>query len=140
MKYLEAELHNWEVPDRINYQAVNTFKYAHLKASYDSFLIKATPLDRKRLRSFKEKASGWLSDYSLFHALSHEHKKPFGIGLKNIKIHQMPLIGREANQDKVEFFTYLQWICFEQWQGLKDYAASKGISFMGDLPLYVSKK
>ena len=139
LKYLEAELHNWEVPDRINYQAVNTFKYAHLKASYDNFLTKATPLDRKRLRSFKEKASGWLSNYSLFHALSHEHKKAFWDWPEE---HQNPSDAAdwaEANQDKVEFFTYLQWICFEQWQGLKDYAASKGISFMGDLPLYVSK-
>ena len=103
LKYLEAELHNWEVPDRINYSAVNTFKYAHLKASYDSFLIKATPLDRKRLRSFKEKASGWLSDYSLFHALSHEHKKAFWDWPKE---HQNPSDAAdwaEANQDKVEF-------------------------------------
>ena len=139
LKYLDAELQNWDVPDRINYPAVNTFKYAHLRASYDNFSTKATPLDRKRFRSFKEQAGGWLSDYTLFHALSHEHKKAFWDWPKE---HQNPAdasVWAKENQDKVEFFTYLQWICFEQWQGLKDYADSKGISFMGDLPLYVSK-
>ena len=40
LKYLDAELENWEVPDRINYSAVNTFKFAHLRASYDNFLTK----------------------------------------------------------------------------------------------------
>ena len=139
LKYLDAELENWEVPERINYSAVNTFKFAHLRASYDNFLTKATPLDRKRLRSFKNKTEEWLSDYSLFHALSHEHKKAFWDWPKE---HQNPVDASswaKENQQKVEFFTYLQWICFEQWQGLKDYADSKGIHFMGDLPLYVSK-
>lgn len=38
----------------------------------------------------------------------------------------------------VEFFTYLQFLFFRQWDALRAYAAGQGIRIIGDLPIYVA--
>lgn len=139
LKYLENDLESWSIPESINYAATNDFKFYHLRRSYENFLEKGTPLDKKQFRAFCENSADWLRDYSLFHALYNEHKKAFWDWPEE---HRSPFKAAEwgaQHEIEVGFFSYLQWICYEQWQGLKEYAGDKGIQFMGDLPLYVSK-
>ena len=40
--------------------------------------------------------------------------------------------------DDVQFFTYLQFLFFSQWELLRDYVHQQGIRIIGDLPIYVS--
>jgi len=42
--------------------------------------------------------------------------------------------------ESVDYFAFLQYIFYTQWQALKAYANSKGISIIGDIPLYVAEK
>lgn len=37
-----------------------------------------------------------------------------------------------------EFYLFLQVLFERQWQGLRDYAHSKGVSLIGDMPIYVA--
>ena len=38
----------------------------------------------------------------------------------------------------MDFYIYLQYLFFQQWNALRDYIHSLGISIIGDLPIYVA--
>ncbi len=50
------------------------------------------------------------------------------------------LPGRPARAfaGKTEFYAYVQWIAYGQWESLKKFAQEHGVGLMGDIPLGVS--
>ena len=44
----------------------------------------------------------------------------------------------EENEENTIFWKVLQYLFFRQWNELKAYANERGISIIGDLPIYVS--
>lgn len=40
--------------------------------------------------------------------------------------------------DDIEFYYFIQYFFFKQWNALKEYANQKGILFIGDIPMYPS--
>ena len=87
------------------------------------------------------RASDWLEDYALFMALKDKHGGaswftwPEDIRLRRpaaLSAAQAELAG------EVEFWKAVQFLFFRQWRALKAYANSRGISIIGDLPIYVS--
>ena len=68
--------------------------------------------ERARYERFKERNRYWLDDYAKFCAL------------------------KEAGQE--EFYKYGQFVFEEMWQEVRNYAHSKGIMIIGDMPMYVS--
>lgn len=45
---------------------------------------------------------------------------------------------RELLREDIEFFTYIQYLFFEQWTKLKAYINDLGIGIIGDIPIYVA--
>lgn len=43
-----------------------------------------------------------------------------------------------TNKEKIEFWQFTQYLFLEQWNALHAYAKEKGISIMGDMPIYVA--
>ena len=41
--------------------------------------------------------------------------------------------------DEIRFYKFEQWLFDMQWREMKEYAAKRGISIFGDLPIYVSE-
>ena len=97
---------------------------------------------RSEFDDFVLKNSAWLPDYALFMAV----KRHFGMAAwYNWPDEGIRLRTPEAAQkysrllkDEVEFFEYIQFIFFRQWEQLRSYAHQKGVSIMGDLPIYVA--
>lgn len=98
--------------------------------------------DAEEIERFICKNQTWLPDYTLFMAL----KRHFDMKSwtewedEDIKLHKEGAIReyREILREDIEFFTYLQYLFFKQWEELKAYANSNGIRFIGDLPIYVA--
>lgn len=91
-------------------------------------------------RRFLAQNRQWLEDYALFMAL----KEAFGgREWQNWSVSLMLRIPgvvqdfRERYSQKVEFQYFLQYLFFCQWDALHDYARSKGIRIIGDVPIYV---
>ena len=42
----------------------------------------------------------------------------------------------KENKDLITKFAYFQWLLNEQWQKVREYAKSKNVSILGDLPIY----
>ena len=83
----------------------------------------------------------WLDDYSIFMALKNAYgdtswetwenslKKKDENAINDAKIRFLT---------DIDFYKYLQFKFNEQWNLLKDYANKKGISIIGDIPIYVA--
>lgn len=139
LRYVQEMPKTLEPASRVNYEGAYSVKYQAFREAYAHFTKHATPTEKQRFSQFVRNQKSWLKDYSLFHALAEHHHKAWWDWPVE---HQNPKSASkwgEENADQVEYIAFLQWVLFEQWQDLKSYASEKGIRFMGDLPLYVSK-
>ena len=100
------------------------------------------PRDREEVERFA-KENKWLDNYALFMAL----KRHFGMKGwlqwpdADIRLHKREAVerwGRKLEED-VQFFSYLQYLFFRQWDALREYIHSLGIQIIGDLPIYVAQ-
>ena len=91
--------------------------------------------------AFCAQQTDWLEDYALFMAL----KTRYG-GVSWFAWPQ-PLRLREAGAlaaaraelaAELDFWRAVQYLFFRQWSALKAYANARGVSIIGDLPIYVS--
>lgn len=97
-----------------------------------------------RLQLFEEFCqvqAGWLNDYSFYRAMRHaQGDKSWCDWPTEVRDRQEAALqqwgtdlGSEITQEK-----YLQFVFFEQWFALKDYANRHGIKVFGDLPIFVA--
>ena len=42
----------------------------------------------------------------------------------------------EKTGESIEYYLFLQFICYKQWMELKEYANSKNVKIIGDMPVY----
>jgi 4-alpha-glucanotransferase len=97
-----------------------------LKASFDSFATE---------NAF------WLDDYALFMAVKESYGGGSWDGWPKPLRHrdQAELINiRNTLSYSIARFTFHQFIFFRQWKALRDYAHQKGISIIGDIPIFVA--
>lgn len=91
--------------------------------------------------SFCKKNGFWLKDYALYMALKNENGgKPFMEWAMPLRLRKRAAL-KEAEarlENEINFWKMVQYLFFTQWGKLKAYANKKGISIIGDLPIYVS--
>lgn len=133
----ELEEARFDSPDRVD--------YAWLARTRPALLRKAWERGRKRyaaeLAEFMAAERDWLADYALFLALRERFG---GAELKDwprdARLRRPEALKRlrEDLAAEVEYHSFLQMLFFQQWTELKQYANRRGISIIGDLPIYVS--
>lgn len=136
----KEELENLNFGDKarfVDYGIQYNLRYRILEKAYD----KAKDSLKKEIEAFRKKEAYWLDDYALFMAIKHEK---FDVSwleweddLKNRKKTALNKFKRE-NKDLIDFYIFIQYEFFSQWQKLKEYANRKEIKIIGDLPIYVA--
>ncbi|GAB6137732.1 4-alpha-glucanotransferase [Halanaerobaculum tunisiense] len=127
--------------DRIEYGKIIEFKIPLLKQAFYEFKKSATGQQKQKWATFCHQHKGWLEDYALFKAVkSYFNGQPWSDWDPEIKFRQPEALAkyRAELQEEIEFRKFLQYIFFEQWTALKEYANQKGIQIIGDLPLFVA--
>ena len=85
--------------------------------------------------------SPWLNDFALFSALKERFgwKVPWQEWPGPLREHDPAALDEFATENAtlIGFYAYTQWVAWRQWQDLQSYAHGRGVSFMGDLPIYV---
>lgn len=123
----------------VNYNAVNEFKSKILNTAYERF--KKFKKFRLRFEEFCEENKNWLEDYALFCALKEKHKgKPWyewDIEVRDFVDSVSDKI-RVSLSDFIEREKFIQFLFFNQWSELRQYANQNGIEIIGDIPFYVS--
>ena len=90
---------------------------------------------------FTDKNSYWLDDFSLFMALKNANSDAsWQTWEKPLRFRETEAINKAKTQyaKDIEFYKFVQFKFAKQWKDLKKYANSKGISIIGDIPIYVA--
>ncbi len=124
---------------RIEYDKVEKWKYPLLKKAFGNF--KKTDRLRNEYNRFLGEHLWWLKDYALFMAV----KKHFNNVIWNewdneIKFREKSALEKYSSllEEEIQFRKFMQFLFFRQWFRLREYAHSKKIQILGDVPLYVS--
>ncbi|SHJ42487.1 4-alpha-glucanotransferase [Malonomonas rubra DSM 5091] len=147
-KLVEAgDLLDHEVPkpaaasNQVNFtSAVN--QTSLLRIAAERFNKTATPLRRQQFEQFCREQAFWLNDYCFFEAMRQLQQnrswQQWPEEIRQRQEHALHKWGIQL-QDEIAWHKYLQFIFFEQWFELKNYANSKGIEIFGDLPIFVAE-
>ena len=86
--------------------------------------------------------SPWLRDFALFSALKDYFKgrawSEWPDDAIRLREHSAIEHYTQLLQDDIRFFAFVQYLFFQQWYALKDYANRNGITIFGDMPIYVA--
>lgn len=122
----------------IDYEKIfkNTFKV--LKIAYKNFIKNVS--DKSDFEAFKDN-NKWVHSYGLFMALKTEHNgASWDMWEKDLVFRKEKAI-KDAEKrlcEEIDFYAFLQYKFYEQWENLKTYANNKGIKILGDIPIYVA--
>ncbi len=126
----------------VDYEKLYRFRFVLLKKAYKKFIEEASPKRLKEFAAFKkDPVNDWLADYSLFMALKNvSGGRAWNTWDEGVRLRKKDAI-KEARQkyaDEIDFYSFLQFLFFEQWSRLKAYANENGIDIIGDIPIYVA--
>lgn len=94
---------------------------------------------RKLVEIFAEQNS-WVKDYAFFMALKEENElKPWWEWDNNFSHYEKAQKHIADYRDEIDFYIFAQYIFFTQYRALKEYANSRDVYFIGDMPIYVSR-
>ena len=123
--------------EKVNYELIYTNRFQVLKKAYMRF----KELPKTDFYKFLDENENWISNYALFMAIKDEHNGKSWLdwdeNLKRRDSHSLWLF-KESHKDEVEFWEFLQYEFFKQWNKLKSYANNKQIEIIGDIPIYVA--
>ena len=127
-----------EEPTQIDYGKVYENRFAVLKKAY----ARGWARDESAVAEFSEENREWLPDYALFMALKAHFGQKCWIEWpdEGARLHKRAALTAYARllREDVQFYTYLQFLFFKQWEALRAYVDEKGIAIIGDLPIYVA--
>jgi 4-alpha-glucanotransferase len=116
-------------------------KSSLLAKSFCDFQSLASQEDLKKFKHFCLHKAEWLDDFSLFYALRQElnnscwnqwpeplkNKKPAAIKKAVVRLNSL-----------IENVKFEQFVFFNQWVELRDYAKERNVLLFGDIPIFVS--
>ena len=119
--------------------------YVAMKENRETVLQKAFENGFERDRDAVDRFVGdnvWMPDYALFMALREYYEGVSWIDWedRDIRLRKPEAIQkyRTLLEDRVNYYTYVQYLFFKQWNDLRAYARGKGIGIIGDVPIYVA--
>ena len=126
--------------ERVDYGGVADFKLGLLQRAAASFLAGEKNSRTEEFWHFCD-TTPWLHNFALFMALKQLYK---GKSWENWP-REEALITTEAYEKashklgpEIGAQKYLQWQFSRQWQSLRAYAAGRGVSLIGDIPIFVA--
>jgi 4-alpha-glucanotransferase len=128
-------------PSAVDYGAVIAFKHGLLDTLWKRFSSGARPDLKIPFEQFCHDHANWLDDYALFRALKEKYKGasyldwPAGLTGRN------PAALARARRNlanRIEAIRLAQFLMFRQGARLKEYAHTRGVYLIGDLPFFVS--
>lgn len=122
----------------IDYGKLFVNRYKVLRKSYEN----SNNRYGKEILEFKKENNFWIEDYSLYMAV----KSHFGLVSwqewdNDIRLREEKALNKYKKmlKDEIEYWIFIQFLFFKQWEALKSYANSKEVKIIGDIPIYVAE-
>ena len=133
-------------PAKVDYGTLYERRFPVLRKAYQNFLKRRpvpgfeTPYPDDWYR-FQFLSADWLPDYCLYMAIKEANgMTDWQQWPKALRQRDPAALAqfRAEHAKELEFWAFLQYEFDRQWRALHAYAAGKGISIMGDIPIYVA--
>jgi 4-alpha-glucanotransferase len=126
---------------RVNFDQVVPWRMAQLRLASQGFEAHAAPADRLAFKAWCLQEASWLDDYALFMALETAHQGRAWWDWPEPLARRDPQAlaqARTTHAAEQQFWRFVQW-CFDtQCAELKAYCHERGVSILGDLPIFVA--
>ena len=139
---LDAAPQSTTSTNRIDFGEVHTLKAQILRRAYEQYTKTTDTALRSAFETFAQQHSHWLEDYALFRALKDAHGGVAWNEWESALVRRTPAAldrARDELREEVEAQMFYQFLFFRQWFALKRYCNERGISIVGDLPIFVAQ-
>ena len=133
----EAEM---PITTKADYATSYSKKEVLYKIASERFYKNITKNEERSLRKFCKENQFWLDDYCLFIASSIQNSRNVWNQWTLELVQRDPVAMakfRKQQSEEIKYQTWLQYEFFNQWYALKEYANSRGIRVIGDIPIFV---
>jgi 4-alpha-glucanotransferase len=125
----------------IDFAAVQAYKQPLLRQAFTAFERDAAAGPRGEFAAFRRAHESWLDDFTLFMAQKEAHGGASWTAWDEGVVVREPgalEAQRAAHADEIAFHGFVQYTFFRQWLALREHAASCGVAFMGDVPIFAA--
>ena len=139
LKKSEIAKRDWgDNPERTDYAKIYENRFPVLRLAFE----RGRERYAEEVAAFRRENAAWIENYALFMAVKGHFDMKSWIEWpdEDIRLHHPAAVAAygEKLKEDVDFFVFLQFLFFRQWEALRDYAHEKGIRFIGDVPIYVA--
>jgi 4-alpha-glucanotransferase len=128
-------------PVRVNFEQVVPWRVAQLRKASAGFFALASTADLAAFAAWTGEQAAWLDDYALFMALESAYSgSPWWTWPQSLRDRKKSALQKACKDHtgEIAFWKFVQW-CFDlQCAALKRYANERGVSIMGDLPIFIA--
>jgi 4-alpha-glucanotransferase len=109
--------------------------------AYRQFMSNATSFEKSEFTEFCQKNDYWLEDFVLYCEIRHlEHTTAWFYWPEELRDRHPQAIAkiRQEREESLNIRRFSQFLFFQQWYALKDYANERGVLLFGDMPIFVA--
>jgi 4-alpha-glucanotransferase len=126
---------------RADFDAAIPWRWQRLQQAAAGFFAKATAAERARFEAWCVAEQHWLEEWTLYAALKDAHRQgPWWAWPEPLARRDAAALAaaRQAHAEALRTHAFVQWCFDEQLASLRDYAHSRGVFLMGDVPIFVA--
>ena len=112
-----------------------------MEAAWSHFRANSVDQEQATFDQFCKSNISWLDDYALFTAIKEkEQYRPWYEWPQKLKSREHSALEEfeKNNKELICRLKFTQFLFFEQWLALKQYANSKGLKLIGDIPIFAA--
>ncbi len=127
--------------DKVDFGRVIPYKLSILDCAFVRFKKHPNTTTQQAFETFQSTHAHWLEDYALFMALKEKHEgHPWVTWPKPLRDRDAQALNqfRLDHAASVEKHAFWQYLFFNQWGKLRNYANTRGVKIIGDIPIFVA--
>lgn len=132
----ECREKDWGRDDRyVDYEKMYLSRFPLLRKAFSRFE------PDEKFEKFCKREAEWLEDYCLFMAIKNDQGGAIWTSWEEpMRTRDTDTLKQQKKEleDEIQFYRFLQFEFDSQWKRIKSYANEKGITLIGDLPIYVA--
>lgn len=125
----------------VDFAGAEGFKTRLLRRAFETYRHGKDAALPRALDEFRTTEKNWVEDWAVFAALKEAHANvawfdwPRALALREPRA---LAAWRSAHEEEVEFHVFAQFVFARQWRRLRDYAATRKVRILGDMPMFVA--
>lgn len=130
---------NWgSDPARVDYGCIFQHRFKVLRKAFH----RGRESLKEQVEAFRRENGSWLENYALFMAVKAKFNMVSWTEWKDegIRLHRPEAVESYSRElkEEIDFYVFMQFLFFRQWDKLRTYAKKQGVAFIGDIPIYVA--